>query len=479
MKKLQLTIDLVPKGAWGSNLRTCIPVKDWDKLRCACYERAGNRCSCCGCKCDKLDAHEVWEYDIKTKTQTLVDIVALCSCCHLVKHYHHAESEGKDGIARRHFCKVNRCDNSCFEEHYFETMSSYNERSKVDKWELKAPTLERLGGQGVVFEPKQKIEIINPYVTVNWKNVYHIKAALHTHTVNSLKVDHGAGDTKPEDLVRAYDKAGFGAIVLTDHDYVSYVHNNPLLNVAGNELSKNEEHILSYGTAYEDKVGKTFDRNIADIKDAGGIVYFAHPTRNKKPSEWWMERIMRYDVVKGIEVFNTRNFGLDSSEKLWDSILSQIMPNKIVYGIATDDNHSSVDISPSSSLGTGYTTVLLDGKARTNQGLLEVLKNGVTYISSKILSNGDEHSDCSKTYPDVLPPKIQSIVVTDNNIKVTADRACKIEWITDGQVIHSVENCLKSFKTKFDVSDVKGSYVRFKLIGKGGQTLSQPFGLVR
>ena len=29
MKNLRLTLDLVPKSAWGSNLRKALPKKDW------------------------------------------------------------------------------------------------------------------------------------------------------------------------------------------------------------------------------------------------------------------------------------------------------------------------------------------------------------------------------------------------------------------------------------------------------------------
>ncbi|MCL2860812.1 MAG: hypothetical protein FWE22_00150 [Firmicutes bacterium] len=48
MKNLILTIDLLPKGAWGNNLSKILPKKDWDILRQKCYEKAINRCVICG-----------------------------------------------------------------------------------------------------------------------------------------------------------------------------------------------------------------------------------------------------------------------------------------------------------------------------------------------------------------------------------------------------------------------------------------------
>jgi 5-methylcytosine-specific restriction endonuclease McrA len=94
MSKLKLTIDLLPKGAWGNNLSKTLPKKDWDTLRHICYERAGNRCCICDKEDSRLDAHEVWEFDMRTKTQTLKDIMALCPACHGVKHMRNSERIG-------------------------------------------------------------------------------------------------------------------------------------------------------------------------------------------------------------------------------------------------------------------------------------------------------------------------------------------------------------------------------------------------
>ena len=480
MKNLQLTIDLVPESAWGSNLRCALAKKDWDTLRHACYERCKHRCAACGLKTDKLDAHEVWDYNTFTKTQTLVDIVALCASCHLVKHMKHAMAEGKLEIAKNHFYRVNKCDANTFAQHFVEAEMLYAERSKVDKWILKAPTLAKLGGEGIEVKQPVRIEIVNPYENVDWSKSLHIKAALHTHTVNSLPVDRGAGNTKPEDLVKAYEKFGFDAIVITDHDYVSYVHGNPLLNVMGNELSKEPEHILSYGTAYEDKIGRGFDQNIENIKATGGIAYIAHPNRSRKSIEWWVEKLLKHDTIKGIEVLNTRRFSRDSSQKVWDEILSKTMPYRMVLGIATDDNHSHTSHEPTSDLGAGYTTLLLSNDQMNNQGFFGALKSGAMYFSShRIAANENGDNDDKKPRQSVLPPKILSIEVRDKTIKVKADRANKIEWIASCQVVRTVESKLKSFETSINVRDVEGGYIRFRLIGEGGQTLSQPFGIIR
>lgn len=71
MSNLRLTIDLLPKGAWGNDFSRTLSKKDWDTLRNHAYAKANHRCVICGNKDSKLDAHEVWDFDVGTKTQTL------------------------------------------------------------------------------------------------------------------------------------------------------------------------------------------------------------------------------------------------------------------------------------------------------------------------------------------------------------------------------------------------------------------------
>jgi hypothetical protein len=70
-----------------------LPKSTWDLLRKSAYFVAENKCTVCGKESD-LEAHEVWDFDIPTRTQTLVDIVALCTACHGVKHFRHSQRIG-------------------------------------------------------------------------------------------------------------------------------------------------------------------------------------------------------------------------------------------------------------------------------------------------------------------------------------------------------------------------------------------------
>lgn len=106
---MRLTIELVPAGSWGQNLRTILSKQGWDTVRRKCYREAGYVCEICGGKGNRhpVECHERWEYDDKTKTQTLVGFWALCPMCHRVKHIGRTLSVGLGDSAIKHLAKVN------------------------------------------------------------------------------------------------------------------------------------------------------------------------------------------------------------------------------------------------------------------------------------------------------------------------------------------------------------------------------------
>jgi len=46
----ELTIELVPKTCWYTNLRSELPKSKWDKLRKKSYQEADYKCQICGGK---------------------------------------------------------------------------------------------------------------------------------------------------------------------------------------------------------------------------------------------------------------------------------------------------------------------------------------------------------------------------------------------------------------------------------------------
>jgi hypothetical protein len=118
MIRFPLEAELVPTGTWGANLRALLPPSGWNRLRSHYYEKADHKCEICGetgftqNRNHAVEAHESWEYDDVSHTQTLTGIQALCPRCHMVKHYGRSMSVGGLNVVREHIAKVNGWDAS-------------------------------------------------------------------------------------------------------------------------------------------------------------------------------------------------------------------------------------------------------------------------------------------------------------------------------------------------------------------------------
>src|SRR5215210_6234605 len=83
----------------------------WYALRSMVYRRASNRCEACGAPRgrdrQRLEAHERWQYDENTYTQTLRRLIALCWSCHRATHIGFAEVTGTSTEASGQLRAVN------------------------------------------------------------------------------------------------------------------------------------------------------------------------------------------------------------------------------------------------------------------------------------------------------------------------------------------------------------------------------------
>ena len=104
-----LTLELVPRSCWHSNLNKQLPRRDWDRLRKPVFTAAKNRCEICGRRGDQwpVECHERWQYDDMGHVQTLVGFIALCPDCHLVKHLGRARAHGEGERAEAHLSRIN------------------------------------------------------------------------------------------------------------------------------------------------------------------------------------------------------------------------------------------------------------------------------------------------------------------------------------------------------------------------------------
>jgi hypothetical protein len=141
-----LTVELVPSSAWGNNLRSKLPKKDWDKIRRAQYQSASNCCEICGGKGHRhpLECHEIWAYDDVGHVQKLEGLIALCPPCHRVKHLGFAFTQGKGDEAIHHMMRVNGWDRRRVAEYVRAAFETHAERSTY-RWDLDLEWLRTVG----------------------------------------------------------------------------------------------------------------------------------------------------------------------------------------------------------------------------------------------------------------------------------------------------------------------------------------------
>lgn len=135
MKKLVLTIDMIPATSFMDNVRKAVSQSDWDIIRRETYAKYNRTCGACGTTGVVLECHEIWEFDDKNNVQKLTGLIALCSNCHRIKHFGYAQvlaDQGKLDLEAlvRHFLKVNRCRMVTFQKHWQQSVKTWEKRSK-------------------------------------------------------------------------------------------------------------------------------------------------------------------------------------------------------------------------------------------------------------------------------------------------------------------------------------------------------------
>lgn len=159
MKQPKLTIELIPASVFGSNVRSNVPKKEWDRLRKLSYEKANNICEICGDNGKNqgyrhpVECHEIWEYDFPTQTQKLTGLISLCPRCHQIKHIGRTFAVGKQAEAFSHIEKVNKWNHKQVIDYIVECFIEHKKKSKIN-WKLDLNILKEEFGVG-------KLEVAN------------------------------------------------------------------------------------------------------------------------------------------------------------------------------------------------------------------------------------------------------------------------------------------------------------------------------
>jgi hypothetical protein len=154
----RLTVELVPRTCWFSNVRDRVSREDWDRMRSRVYEHAGSRCEVCGGRGSKhpVECHEVWEYDERTAVQRLVRMIALCPACHEVKHIGLAGIKGRGEIAAKHLAAVNDWTAQLTAQYIDQAFVAWEKRS-ARTWSLDVSALAAYGIDPLVIAEANEV----------------------------------------------------------------------------------------------------------------------------------------------------------------------------------------------------------------------------------------------------------------------------------------------------------------------------------
>jgi hypothetical protein len=134
----RLTIELVPKTCWFSNVRNHVSNEEWKAISRQVSCGALNRCQICGGRSPigaRVECHEVFLYDEQTRTQKLVSLVALCRPCHSVKHIGRTQMEGHEPEALVQLATVNGWTHEQCAEYVDEAFAVWRKRSE-NQWKI-------------------------------------------------------------------------------------------------------------------------------------------------------------------------------------------------------------------------------------------------------------------------------------------------------------------------------------------------------
>lgn len=156
-----LYVDLVPRSAWFSNLRSEFSKEDWQVIRQKSYKENKYRCSvCCGHgQQHPVEAHERWDFDLESNKQRLVEVTSLCPACHEATHIGLANVNERGDIAFERLQYINEWTKDETDEHIKQAYEVWELRNNIKNWILDLSILEDI--ENISEDGKQRIKDIN------------------------------------------------------------------------------------------------------------------------------------------------------------------------------------------------------------------------------------------------------------------------------------------------------------------------------
>ncbi|NDL66987.1 hypothetical protein [Anaerotalea alkaliphila] len=343
--------------------------------------------------------------------------------------------------------------------------------------------------------------ILNPYASVDWDSFGQYKTEFHSHTIES------DGNATPQAMIEEYYSKGYDVLAVTDHNFTNTTwdrtdrpENRPYLTTGrlaeitagvdrdgrgmvaipySNEQSRHD-HLNTFWADFNNAPGDTLEQSVATAEALGGLSHINHPGRytgarsasfeqgeiiSKNPAvvAKYTDLFFKYNSLVGMEIINKKDGDSVSDRILWDSILQVTMPERRnVWGFSNDDAHSTAAV--------GYSFNMLLMPENSEENVRAAMENGTFYAVAKVAKRELGIGFVAQG----SAPVIEDIRVDqqENAITIQGDNYHTIQWIADGEVIAT--------GASIDLNDHEehvNSYVRAQLVGEGGISFTQPFGV--
>ncbi len=214
--------------------------------------------------------------------------------------------------------------------------------------------------------------LTNPYESLHDTGRRWIKTNFHTHA--GVEVPGDCGELPLDDVVRAYAKAKYGALAISNHDrYLPRDKAYEDISILDAVEYSAHPHMLLIGTTQYHDVPHQEAVRLALAE--GAFVILCHP--NWMRARYWpWEDMRKMSGYVGIEVLNPVIYTLKGSGlalDAWDHLLSH---GKMVYGFGNDDFHQWRDIERAYNMIYAKSGAYEDIRAAVQEGSFYV-SNGV------------------------------------------------------------------------------------------------------
>ena len=199
----------------------------------------------------------------------------------------------------------------------------------------------------------------------------YFKGNTHAHTTNS------DGKLTPLELMTEYQNRGYNFLVVTDHHVITNVENyssDEFIAIPGTEVTFYRHITTLNPSSMPPFVSRTLQEVFGSLSvEEEGLSILAHP--RWKPTYSTFSELYPIEELTHMEIHNayTEFKGHKDDLSLWDSLLTSGKP---IYGIASDDAHSLIDI------GKGW--VMVEADTLTTYSIIDALSQGRFYSTTGI-----------------------------------------------------------------------------------------------